>query len=108
MVTEGATTNAYIVRGDRLITHPADNSILNGVTRVALLKIATDIDLVPVERPFSLIEAKAADEAFLSSTSAFLVPVVRIDQAIIGDGKPEKNSLRLLDRYRGHLWGCDA
>lgn len=108
IVTEGTSTNAWIVRDGNLVTHPAQNAILNGVTRLALKKIATDIGIGLVERPFSVAEAKSAEEAFLSSTSAFLVPVVRIDEQAVGDGRPGKVSVALLERYKEHLWSGHA
>ena len=108
IVTEGTSTNAWIVQSGELITHPAVNTILNGVTRLALLKIAKDIGLSPVERPFSVAEAKAADEAFLSSTSSFLLAVVRIDDETVGNGRPGEIYRTLLDRYQNHLWNDDA
>lgn len=107
-VTEGTSTNAWIVKDGSLITHPAANAILNGVTRLALMKIAAEIGLEVEERPFSETEAKAADEAFLSSTSSFLVPVIRIDEDVIGDGRPGKVSVELLERYKDHLWNGHA
>ncbi|MFT7573486.1 MAG: D-alanine transaminase [Paracoccaceae bacterium] len=108
IVTEGTSTNAWIVKDGMLITHPAASSILNGVTRLALLKIAADIDIRFDERPFSVSEAYAADEAFLSSTSAFLVPIVKIDDKQIGTGAPGPISTALLARYKAHLWSRDA
>lgn len=108
MVTEGTSTNAWIVTGGKLVTHPAQHAILNGVTRLALLKIASDIGVALEERPFSVSEAKTADEAFLSSTSAFLVPIVRIDDRKIGEGLPGPVSTALLARYTEHLWSEHA
>lgn len=104
MVTEGTSTNAWIVRGDTLITHAPDSAILNGVTRIALLEIATALGLAIEERPFSVDEAKSADEAFLTSTTAFIMPIVKIDETVIGDGKPGRQTRALLDRFHGHLW----
>jgi D-alanine transaminase len=107
-VTEGTSTNAWIVKQGCLVTHPAQHAILNGVTRLALMKIAADIGVELVERPFSVSEAKSADEAFLSSTSAFLIPIVRIDGQQIGNGRPGAISVALLDRYKDHLWSANA
>lgn len=106
IVTEGTSTNAWIVKDGRLITHPAVSAILNGVTRLALMKIATDLGIEIVEKPFSVAEAYSADEAFLSSTSAFLVPIVKIDDTAIGSGSPGPIATELLARYKDHLW-CD-
>lgn len=108
IVTEGTSTNAWIVKDGQLITHPAVSSILNGVTRLALLQIASDIDIRFDERPFSVAEAYAADEAFLSSTSAFLVPIIRIDDKQIGAGAPGPVATALLARYKDHLWSRHA
>ena len=107
-VTEGTSTNAWIVKDGCLVTHPAGTGILNGVTRLALLKIANRAGVDLVERPFSVDEAISADEAFLTSTSSFLIPVVRIDDKQIGDGRPGPLSAGLLARYSAHLWSNDA
>ena len=103
IVTEGTSTNAWIVRDRKLITHPAANAILNGVTRLALIEIAADEGFEVEERAFSLSEAVAADEAFLTSTSAFLVPIVKIDGETVGQGVPGPVAQRLLARYTEHL-----
>ncbi|MEX2455330.1 MAG: D-amino-acid transaminase [Rhodospirillaceae bacterium] len=102
-VTEGTSTNAWIVLGDRLVTHPPAAAILNGVTRLALLKIAAAEGLTVEERPFSIDEARSASEAFLTSTTAFIVPIVRIDDTTIGDGRPGPRTLALLAAYREHV-----
>jgi D-alanine transaminase len=108
IVTEGTSTNAWIVTEGCLVTHPARNEILNGVTRLALVRIAANMGVELTEKPFSVAEAKGADEAFLSSTSAFLVPIVRIDDQQIGDGRPGPVSVALLERYKEHLWSENA
>lgn len=107
-VTEGTSTNAWIVKDGGLITHPAASAILNGVTRLALVKIARELEIGLEERPFSVDEAYAADEAFLSSTSAFLVPIVRIDDRQIGEGTPGPVAKALLARYKDHVWSDNA
>ena len=104
MVTEGTSTNAWIVSGKSLITHAPDNAILNGVTRMALLEMARDAGLALEERAFSADEARGADEAFLTSTTAFIMPIVKIDDATIGTGMPGPYTKALLERYSGHLW----
>lgn len=107
-VTEGTSTNAWIVKDGGLITHPAASAILNGVTRLALVKIARELEIGLEERPFSVDEAYAADEAFLTSTSAFLVPIVRIDDRQIGEGVPGPVARALLARYKDHVWSDNA
>ena len=103
MVTEGTSTNAWIVVGDRLVTHAPDHAILNGVTRLALLEMAAAEGLILEERAFGADEARRADEAFLTSTTAFVMPIVKIDDSVIGDGKPGPRTRALLARYAAHL-----
>ena len=108
MVTEGTSTNAWIVKGRKVITYPPENAILNGVTRLALMKIAAEAKIKVEERPFSVEEAKGADEAFLTSSTAFLIPIVDIDGNRVGNGEPGPISRKLLEGYSSHLWSSDA
>ncbi|MBC8159172.1 MAG: D-amino-acid transaminase [Alphaproteobacteria bacterium] len=89
-VTEGTLSNAWIVNAaGELVTRNADeNAILNGITRQAVMELAQTASLRVVERPFSVDEALAAREAFLTSTTSFVKPVVRIDGKPVGDGAP--------------------
>ncbi|MEE2995897.1 MAG: D-amino-acid transaminase [Pseudomonadota bacterium] len=107
-VTEGTSTNAWIVKGGKIITHPPEKAILNGVTRLAIIKIAEDIQIEVEERPFSVDEAKSADEAFLTSSTAFIVPIISIDGVKVGLGRPGPVSRLLRDSYAEHLWAADA
>lgn len=102
-VTEGTSTNAWIVTADNtVVTRAADAAILNGVTRAAVFDIIRHDGYRLVERPFTVAEAKAAREAFLTSTTAELLPVVRIDGAPVGEGKPGPLSLKLRTAYLAH------
>jgi D-alanine transaminase len=102
-VTEGTSTNAWIVTAAaEVVTRATDNAILNGVTRGAVIDIIHRAGYRLVERPFSLEEAKAAREAFLTSTTADLLPVVRIDGAPVADGRPGPLSQKLRDAYLAH------
>jgi len=102
-VTEGTSTNAWIVTEDgAVVTRAADHSILNGVTRLAVFDIIHREGYRLVERPFSVAEAKAAREAFLTSTTADLLPVVRLDGAPVADGKPGPLSRKLREAYFAH------
>lgn len=104
MITEGSSTNAWIVLdGKEIVTRPLGNEILAGITRLTLISIARESNLVVTERPFSLDEALAAKEAFLTSTTSFVMPVVAIDGKPIADGKPGDVSLLLFDAYRRYL-----
>jgi D-alanine transaminase len=100
-VTEGASTNAWIVTGDgTLVTRQADDAILHGVTRAALIELAAGLGLTLVERPFTPEEAKRAQEAFLSSATTIAMPVVKLDGAPIGDGRPGPVTLALRAAFR--------
>jgi D-alanine transaminase len=88
-VTEGTSNNAYIVTGDKTIhTRHLGNEILAGITRSAVLKFARDNGFTVVEQAFTIEQAKAASEAFVTSASSFVMPVVEIDGERIGDGVP--------------------
>jgi D-alanine transaminase len=95
-VTEGASSNAWIVDGEgALVTHPADSAILAGITRARLFEIAAARGLRLVERPFTLAEAFAAREAFISGATTLVMPVVAIDGRKIGSGAPGPVALGL-------------
>jgi D-alanine transaminase len=103
-VTEGTSTNAWIVTsGGALVTRKADEAILNGVTRVTILRLARESGLAVEERAFTLKEARDAAEAFLSSTTSFVMPVVRIDGKDVAGGTPGKFTKKLLDTYRTYI-----
>ena len=96
-VTEGTSSNAWIVASSgEVVTRQADRGILNGVTRTGLLHLIESLQLRLVERPFSVAEAKNAREAFLTSASNFIIPIVRIDDAAIGESTPGPVTRRLI------------
>ena len=88
-VTEGGSSTAFIITGDkRIVTRPLSNAILPGITRLSVLRLAREQGLTLEERLFTVEEALAADEAFLTSASSFVMPVVSIDGKPVGSGKP--------------------
>ena len=100
-VTEGASTNAWIVTpNDQIVTRPANGGILPGVTRAGLIELARDAGLDLVERPFLLEEAYQAREAFLSSSSAVAIPVTMIDDRVIGGGMPGPITTQMSTIFR--------
>lgn len=104
MVTEGTSSNAWIVtKAGELVTRHTDHAILGGITRQTVLKLAAEQGLNYVERAFSVAQAKAAAEAFTTSTTAFLRPVVKIDDDAVGDGKPGAFCLKLIELYGQHM-----
>lgn len=95
-VREGGSTSAYIVKNGTLITHPLSAHILPGIARQTLLRLAREAQIPVEERPFSLGEALGADEALLTSTTAPILPVTRIDGHDIGEGRPGPVAARLI------------
>ena len=94
-ITEGTSNNAYIIKDGVIITRALSHDILHGVTRANLLAYAEARQMKLEIRPFTLTEAKNADEAFVTSASAYVMPVVSIDGHAIGDGKPGSHALNL-------------
>jgi D-alanine transaminase len=98
-VTEGTSNNAYIVKGGSIVTRELSNDILHGITRAAVLRFAKEAQMKVEERSFTIEEAQDADEAFVTSASTFVMPVVEIDGAPIGEGTPGPVATRLREIY---------
>ena len=99
-VSEGSSTNAWIIdREGRLRTRDIQANILRGVTRAAVLRVATEAGLAVAEGPFSVDDALAAREAFITGASTLVTPVVRINGRILGDGEPGPVAKRLRQLY---------
>ncbi|MAE51319.1 MAG: D-amino acid aminotransferase [Micavibrio sp.] len=102
MINEGGASNFWIYKDGVLKTHQADQSILKGVTRTAVCDIAAKHNIKIVEGPFGLDEAINADEAFCTSATALIVPVVQIDDHVLGDGKPGPLARKIYHYYRDY------
>lgn len=99
-ITEGSSSTAFIItQNDVLVARPMSNSVLPGVTRLALLRLAQERGLAVEERLFSVEEAYAASEAFYTSASSFVAPVNSIDGRQIGSGAPGPHTKRLRELY---------
>jgi len=99
-VTEGSSNNAFIVDANgKLITRHLGSEILPGITRASVLELVAKENIVFEERAFTLDEAKNATEAFITSASTFVWPVVNIDGTLIGDGKPGSLAPKLREFY---------
>ncbi len=98
-ITEGTSNNAYIVKNGKIITRHLGNEILHGITRAAVLRFAASAQMEVEERAFTLDEVKDADEAFITSASMFVMPVVEMDGDPIGTGKPGSVAVRLREIY---------
>ncbi|MEY8118677.1 D-amino-acid transaminase [Falsihalocynthiibacter sp. BN13B15] len=99
MVTEGTSNNAYIVKNGKIITRHLGTEILAGITRNAVLRFAEEAQMTVEERSFTIAEAQGADEAFVTSASTFVMPVVEIDGAQVGAGVPGPVAVRLREIY---------
>ena len=99
VVTEGTSNNAYIVKGNTIVTRQLGPEILSGITRAAVLRFARESQMRVEERPFTIEEAREADEAFITSASTFVMPVVRLDGQEIGEGRPGPVAVRLREIY---------
>ncbi len=100
-VTEGSSTNAWIVTGEgALVTHPATVAILRGITRTVLIEALAAENLRLEERHFSVEEARAAREAFVTSATSIVTPVVKIDGEKVGSGQPGPVAKRLRVAFR--------
>ncbi len=99
-VTEGTSNNAFIVTRDgAIVTRQLSTDILHGVTRKLVLRLAEEAQMRVEERPFTIAEAQEAAEAFMTAASAFVTPVVEIDGAPVGDGRPGPVAKRLREIY---------
>ncbi len=100
-VTEGSSSNAWIVTaGGTIVTHSAEAGILRGITRTGVLEAAAGEAFIVEERAFSVAEAQAAREAFVTSASSKVTAVVRIDGVVVGDGRPGPVTSRLRRLFR--------
>ena len=86
-VTEAAHSNVWIVRGKKIITHPANKEILRGVTRTVLKKIINSLNLKLIEREFSIKELLKAEEVFITSSGSLVTPITQVDKIKINKGK---------------------
>jgi D-alanine transaminase len=99
-VTEGSSSTAFIITRDgRIVTRPLSNAILPGITRQSVMRLAQEHGLKVEERLFTIEEAHAAAEAFLTSASSFVMPVVEIDGKPVGNGRPGALTRRLRQLY---------
>jgi D-alanine transaminase len=103
-VTEGASSNAWIVTAEgKVVTRPADNAILRGISRTVLFDVLVAHKLVIDERPFTVAQAYAAREAFVTAASQIVLPVVKIDGHTIGTGRPGPVATALRREFHRHV-----
>lgn len=108
VVTEASSSNVWMVTKDKaLVTHPLSTQILGGVTRRAVMKLARNAGYAVEERTFSLDEALAAKELFLTGTTTFVLPIVQVDDRPVGNGAPGTVALDLRQRYVASIDALD-
>ena len=98
-VTEGTSSNIWIIKKNNLITHPANSDILKGVTRTSVLNIIKKTSLKLVEKSFSYKQLLEADEVFLTSSGSFITPILKVDKKKINNGKIGNITLKLAEMY---------
>lgn len=103
IITEGSSSNAYGIKDGVLYTHPTTNLILNGITRQVILDCCDEIGLAVKEEAFTISEAFKMDEFFISSTGIEVMPVVKLDEQIVGDGKPGEWTKKLQQAFEAKL-----
>lgn len=100
LVTEGGSSNLWIVRDGTAYTRPISHDILAGITRREVMQeVAADVGVPVIERAFTVDQAKAADECFLTSATSFVLPITQIDDRQVRDGRPGPITQRLRDGY---------
>lgn len=99
VITEGGSSNAFMVKDGVVVTQPLTHLILAGVTRHMVLDIAEDAGIPFEQRPFTVDEAGSADELFLSSATNFVLPVIEFDGKKVGSGEPGRITRKLRELY---------
>ena len=98
-VTEGSSNNVWIIRSKNIMTRQSDNLILSGITRAVVLECAKKLDYEVITKNFTKVDAESADEAFMTSATGLITPVIRINSSQIGDGKPGNFTKSLRAEY---------
>jgi D-alanine transaminase len=102
-VTEGSSSNVFIVTDGKVMTHPADNLILNGITRQVVSKLCAGHNIPLAEEAFRVEDLLKADEIFITSTTSEIMPVVKVDGMEIGNGKPGPVTRRLQQLFENEI-----
>lgn len=99
-VTEASASNVFIVKDGELYTHPANNYILNGITRRKVLQLCESLSLKINEETYTVTELLDADEVFVTATKSDIIPILKVDDNIIGSGKPGEITKQVLQEFR--------
>ena len=98
-ITEGSSNNVWIIRSKNIMTRQSDNLILSGITRAVVLECAKKLDYEVITKNFTKVDAESADEAFMTSATGLITPVVKINSSQIGDGRPGNFTKSLRAEY---------
>jgi branched-chain amino acid aminotransferase len=101
-LAEGASTNVFVVMEGALLTPPLSAGILAGITREVVIELATGLGMACHQKPLHLDTLLGGDEAFMTSTTREIVPVQKVDDALIGDGRPGPYTCRLMDAFHAY------
>jgi len=99
LIMEGTSNNAWIIKNKIILTRQSDNLILGGITREAVTNCAKALKYQVITKPFTLVDAQSSDEAFITSATAFVTPVIKINSSTIGDGRPGVFTKALREEY---------
>lgn len=102
-VTEGSSTNVFMVKDEVVYTHPANNFILNGITRLKVLELCDQLKIQVVERSFSIGQLREADEVFITGTKIDIIPVIEISGQKVSSGKPGFMTKKLQHAFENLL-----
>src|SRR5699024_525865 len=100
IVTEASSSNVFIVKNKTIYTHPANNYILNGITRQKVLKLCNELNLNVVKETYTVEELLAADEVFVTATKSDIIPITKVDDIIIGSSTPGPITHQILKEFR--------
>ncbi|TFJ94218.1 D-amino-acid transaminase [Lentibacillus salicampi] len=100
IITEASASNVFMVKGGELYTHPANNYILNGITRRKIIQLCDELDLEVNEQTYTVKDLLNADEVFVSATKLDIIPILQVDDHVIGDGKPGVITKQVLQAFR--------
>lgn len=103
IITEASASNVFLVREGVIYTHPADNYILNGITRRKILELSKKLNIEVKEETFTIKELLKSDEVFLTATKLDVVPIIQIDKFRIGEGKPGEVTKKLVEAFRASV-----
>jgi D-alanine transaminase len=105
-VTEGSSSNVFIVKGNTIYSHPTTNLILNGITRRYIVDICEKHNLELKEQTYTVDDLLNADEVFIASTTAEIMPVVKVDAIVIGEGVPGMVTKALQEHFAVLIHDC--